>query len=254
MLRISLIFFTLSLVLSEAAASPEKITGLKFGDDGLSVVSFSPDMAPLAEHFSFCVWIKKINERFNNPVPFAYGQSQLFIYDHGSYRFFGVDGHISVTITPRTWYQYCGTWSLASRTFRAYINGTEVGTMNTPSGRKLTTGGKLIWGDYWDPNEKHKTQNHFGGEMYNFNMFSKELSRTEIARLSTKGLCTPVPEDLQPFKLIKWEEIVKLDRSGKVQDLLVGCEVGVHNHLTHFKSTVEGAGGPDMIVHQNGVF
>ena len=235
---ITLIFFTLSLVLSGAAASPEKITGLKFGDYGRILFPFSPDMDPLAEKFSFCVWIKKVRAPSNRPVAFAYAEQELFIYDSGSYRFFEVDGHISVKITPRTWYQYCGTWSLASRAFRAYINGTEVGTMSTPSGRKLTTGGKLVLGDYWDPMEKSKSGNHFGGEMYNFNMFSKELSQTEIAELSKNGLCTLVPEDLQPYKLIKWEEIVfKLYRSGKVQDLLIGCQVGVHNHLTHFEST-----------------
>ena len=181
-------------------------------------------MSPLAEKFSFCVWIKKIIPT-QYPIAFAYAESELYIYDHGGYRLFKKHADIKWKSTPQPWYQFCGTWSLASRTFRAYQNGTVVHTMVTDPGRKLKTGGELLLGDYWNPLVKGPTNNHFGGEMYNLNFFSKELSAVEVAELSENGLCTPVPEKLNLYRVIRWEEILELERSGNVQDIDVGCEV-----------------------------
>jgi len=211
----------LSSIALGASTAEDKFTALKFGSDGYSFISFQPDMVPLADKFSFCVWVNSL-EFYGQPIVFAYETSELFIFDNGNYRLFGRNRNPSRQITAGQWSQFCGTWSEASETFRAYINGTVVDTHTTTSGRKLKIGGTLVLGDYLDPNSLGgRTNNHFGGEMYNFNFFSKELTATEVASLSAGGLCTLIPAELEDYRVIKWEEILKLDRSGTVQDIMI---------------------------------
>ena len=83
-------------------------------------------------------------------MAFAYKKDELFIRDNGNYRLFKTDKSISAGVTTGVWYQFCGSWSFASRTFRTYINGTLAGTYITP-GRKLQTDGFMVLGDHWDP-------------------------------------------------------------------------------------------------------
>ena len=116
------------------------VKALKFGTDGNSYISFCPDMSSLAEKFSFSLWIKPVPcEGF--PIPFAYQKLELLIWQTGNYQLFGTETSINPEMTLGAWHHYCGTWSLQSGTFRAYVNGTLAGQSNTPPGRKLETGG-----------------------------------------------------------------------------------------------------------------
>ena len=56
--------------------------------------------------------------------------------------------------------------------------------------------------------------------MFNLNFFSKELTASEVASLSSIGLCTGIPERLEYYRAIKWEEILKLSRRGTIQDFI----------------------------------
>jgi hypothetical protein len=57
-------------------------------------------------------------------------------------------------------------------------------------------------------------------------MFSKELTATEVAEISSGGLCSQIPEQLEKYRVIKWEDILKLSRSGTVQDFIdPSCDV-----------------------------
>ena len=117
-----------------------------------------------------------------------------------------------------------------------YVNGTFASYKITDSGRKLQTGGKLVLGDHVDPiHYSGSTGNKFGGEMFGFNMFSKELTGEEIAELSTDGLCTDIPERLERYRLIKWEDILSLPRRGNVQNIRRQCDVSfaVKVHYIH---------------------
>ena len=40
--------------------------------------------------------------------------------------------------------------------------------------------------------------------MYNLNMFSTELTGTEIAALSADGFCTSLPDQLDVYRVIRW--------------------------------------------------
>ena len=182
-------------------------------------------------------------------MTFAYKQSELFWYTFGSsryirYRVFGSTYDISEEQfqTPMgVWVQWCGTWSLVSRTFRMYINGTLASFKITNSGRKLQTGGKLVLGDFWDSTENGRQIGHtFGGEMFGFNMFSKELTGEEIVELSTDGLCTDIPERLERYRLIRWEDILLLPRRGNVQNIRRQCDVSftvkmynIYQYISH---------------------
>ena len=50
-------------------------------------------------------------------------------------------------------------------------------------------------------------------------MFSKELTAVEVATLSSRGFCADIPEQLEEYRVIRWEDILKLSRSGTVQDV-----------------------------------
>ena len=225
---------------STADTGTQSFKALRFNYDANSYISFSPDMSPMTQSFSVCLWIKKLQSGIYGPCPFAYKQEEMLMTDSGYYiRLFhsnSLDGRLtSKFTTPQgSWYFYCSTWSLASRTFRIYHNGELVGTQTTPSGRTLRTGHTLVLGNYGAGHSGHP----FGGEMFNFNMFSRELTASEVASLSENGLCTAIPESLEDYRRIKWEEILKLSRSGTVFDIDTSC--ATINDLTSQLSTTLG--------------
>ena len=214
-----------------AASDTKSYTALKFADGSGSYVSYSPDMARLTDKFTICAWVRKLQSGASTTrSPFCYFTSsdyEIFVTDSGHYnRLFGsssLDGALTSKFTSPvgTWFMYCSTWSLASRTFRVYYNGQLAGTQTTTSGRKVQTGGALTFGDSY-PGHGH----YFGGELFNFNIYAKELTATEVAAMSSAGLCTKIPEQLEEYRVIKWENIVKLSRSGTVEDLDTVC-IGV---------------------------
>ena len=196
----------------------KKFTGLKFGTDGSSVICFRPNTSLLTENFSFSLWIKAVLAG-SSPVAFAYKQDELFMKQNGGYRLSGKSRNLSNSTPVGVWQHYCGTGSLASKTFTMYINGTLT-DRSTTFERKLNTGGTLVLGDYWDASFRNGISgNQFGGEMFNFNMFSKDLSSSEVAEIAADGLSAHVPEGLEAYRVVKWEEILKLPRIGTVQDI-----------------------------------
>ncbi|XP_063684778.1 uncharacterized protein LOC134818966 [Bolinopsis microptera] len=203
-----------------AASDSKSYTALKFAYDGNSLVTYSPDMTPFTDKFTICVWVRKLQSG-GPPAPFGYKNYEIFMTDNGYYNILFGSRSLDNVLTSKftspvgTWFMYCSTWSLASRTFRVYVNGELAGTQTTPSGRKLQTGGAFTLGS----NSGH----YFGGELFNFNMYSKEMTATEVAAMSSGGLCTEIPEQLEEYRVIKWEDIVKLSRSGTVQDLDIVC-------------------------------
>ena len=208
--------------LSTGDSGTQSFTALKFNYDENSYISFYPDMSPMTHSFSVCLWIKKLQSG-SSTCPFAYYNTEIFMTDSGYYnRFFSsssLDGQLtSKFTTPQgSWYFYCSTWSLASRTFRIYHNGELVGTQTTEYGRTLQTGQILNLGNMYSG-----SGHRFGGEMFNFNIFSRELTASEVASLSEKGLCTPIPESLEDYRKVKWEDILELSRTGTVQDIEAG--------------------------------
>ncbi|XP_063680707.1 uncharacterized protein LOC134815985 isoform X2 [Bolinopsis microptera] len=223
----------LILVFILPVTSVQVSTALKFGDDGYSIISFQPNMLPLTDKFTVCLWFKALRGS-TSAVIYAYEQGEMYLYDNkGDNNLFGA--HFSLPsefITPmRVWTHHCGTWSVASRTYRAYINGKLAGFKITASGRRLKTGGTLVLGDYRDPAVHGRTGNQFGGEMYNLNFFSKELTGSEVGAMSADGLCTKIPEELEQYRAIRWEDMLSLPRRGNVQDIGSGCSESAYDFI-----------------------
>ena len=232
MMRLVVVVTVLSIALVHHLVSTQSFTGLKFSDDGYSVIAFSPDMSQFTDKLTVCFWKRELRGE-GYPIAFAYKRNELFFYkdvpsNYIKYRVFSSDTYIREEQyqTPRgVWVQWCGTWSVESRRFRMYVNGTLASYKITDSGRRLQTGGQLVLGDYQDP-VVHGTSGHnFGGEMFGFNMFAKELTGEEIAELSKDGLCTDIPERLERYRRIRWEDIILLPRRGNVQNIRRGCDV-----------------------------
>ena len=220
------ILFVVSLVIAllettTAEGDSKSYTALRFAYDESSVISFSPEMNALTDKFSLCLWIKKLQSHGTNPIPFAYKNYEIFMADSGYYNRLFSSSSLDNVLTSKfttargSWYPYCSTWSLATRTFKVYVNGQIVGTQTTPSGRKLQTGGSFVLGNM-RPSSGHR----FGGEMFNFNVFAKELTAVEIATMAARGFCADIPEDLLKSRVIRWGEILKLARSGTVTDFI----------------------------------
>ena len=239
MIRSIVVVIALSVAILPSLSSSESLTGLKFDNDlrSSSVVVFRPDMSQLREKLSFCVWIKNLRE-YGSPMPFAYNKYELFFKtDMG-------DNHVETYVfyergyiredkfqTPiGAWVQWCGTWSFESRQFRFYINGTLADQHATPAGpwglHKVSSGGTLVLGDFQDTTNGRRTGNKFGGEMFGLNFFAKELTSEEITELSTDGLCTEIPESLETYRLIRWEDILELPRNENIRNIEIQCKVG----------------------------
>ena len=242
MIRFIIVVIVLSVTLLLSLSSSESLTGLKFHDGRErtpSLVVFRPDMSQFTEKLSFCVWIKNlIDYGWSSPAPFSYETKDLYIYTDNyrryiEYGMFNRAGYIREDkfLTPNgAWVQWCGTWSLESRQFRVYINGTLAGQLTTPAGpwrpHKFVPGGTLVLGDFGEIARRQSTGMNFGGEMFGFNLFAKELTGEEITELSTDGLCTDIPESLETYRLIRWEDILELPRSENIQNIEIQCKVG----------------------------
>ena len=65
--------------------------------------------------------------------------------------------------------------------------------------------------------------NAFGGELFKANVFSKELSASEVQDMWKGGLCSEVEEKYGRTRYLKWEDILLEDKSGNVTEIDVGC-------------------------------
>ena len=101
-----------------ASDSKSDTASLKFAYDRHAYISYSPNVNSLAEKFSVCVWVRKFQSG-TSPVAFAYNGWELALGDSGHYnRLFSSNINLASKFpSDNTWYLYCSTWSLASRTF-----------------------------------------------------------------------------------------------------------------------------------------
>ena len=193
---------------------------LKFADNGYSYIRFSPDWSALTDVVSACGWIKDLGSASYRGMWSRDGSWEMtvladakFVAIAGSY----MHSQSEFSVPKGTWYHMCSTWSRRSRTHRHYINGKELGSRQTAD-RSLSTSLPLILGR-WGTSTGHP----FGGEMLYLNFYSKELSPSAIVRMVEQGMCANIVEEdaHESFRVIKWEDLVKLERSGTVTDVSI---------------------------------
>ena len=201
--------------------------GLKFGATNQDYVLFKPRMEPVQEAYSLCGWVKTI---LSGGVKywFAYGTSsdvdEIRLADIG--RFYtlstNVDMSSKVTVQLGTWRHVCLTWSLTTREISVYYDGLLIGSVTTPSGKKLGLDGYVVLGNEF--NSYGGNFNFpFGGELFKVNLFDKELSAAEVKEMADGGLCSEVEEKFGRSRYLKWEDILLEEKSGNVSEIDVGC-------------------------------
>ena len=194
----------------------EKLIVVEFANHGHNYISFDSDLTPFVSAISVCGWIKERTRLSYNPVVFFSNPWDEFgIHSGTSYNIiiFNNAAHLGrdYPIPINTWHQVCATWSYGSRTQSFYVNGEMLVSQITESGRYLPTSATINVG---------KPNSYFDGQITYLNFYNKELNSTEISRMAGNGVCLDALDDeLEAYRTIKWEDIVKLPRAGTVNDL-----------------------------------
>ncbi|XP_063684321.1 uncharacterized protein LOC134818606 isoform X2 [Bolinopsis microptera] len=222
------------IVLSAVASDDRQYTALHFGASTNDYIAFKYNMAPFQDSFSICTWIKRVDTSADYPFVFDYEPgNEIHISSNGVYNHFLGDGDLngkqSVFTTPvGSWFNYCITWSLASRSTNLYLDGNLIGTGTTDSGRTLKMGGTLYF------NQLHTSSLSgfiFGGQFYQFNIFSKALSSADVKKIADGGMCLDLTEFSGTGDL-RWEYILSQSRSGSVREV----EIDIYNDMECLKT------------------
>ena len=211
---------------------------LKFGNSAADYIMYQPDMGPLQDAFSACSWARSVRGD-GAPSWLSYAVSgsinEILISDDGSYNHIFDQGwnlsfYFSGLSGAGKWFHYCYTWSYSSLTQRIYLNGQQIGSRSTAYGRRLQIGGVFLLGNDQDgsPGNGLQDYNAFGGELYKTNLFSKELSSSEIQEMA-QNKCSDVERKYGEMRVIKWEDIQSLTRNGDVTDSKSGCKAIIGN-------------------------
>ena len=209
---------------------------LKFGTKASDYILINPDMTSLGDAFSVCSWVRSYRTN-GDPCWFSYAinidiDNEITLSDFGGFDavfddFWYLHTHFHELRGRQIWFHYCTTWSSSSETYRAYLNGKQIGSTTTQSGRRLYAGGSLVLGNDQDSyNGWGMTDSQsFGGDLYNMNVFSEELSGAEVDEMAGDR-CSGVEKKHGETRVIKWEDVLTWNRHGNVTDIESGCVIG----------------------------
>ena len=216
-----------TLALFTCSSSSITIDVLSFGSNLKDYVMFRPDFGAFTSQFSLCSWVRK-SKTDGNPWWFHYRTTSSkreigFIDDGYSEMFSGLylNKRNQLGITPGTWYHYCLCWSYSSRTADVYHNGVKIGSMTTPYGRRLDTGGVVVLGQYQSPvggiYTGHGNRSTFGGDLFRLNMFSKKFTAAEVRTMYQAGMCFEAEKIHRSYRQLTWVSILNQRRYGYVR-------------------------------------
>ena len=226
MLRIFVI--STILVVTKSKAADKEYNALQFGTTKHDYIRFSYNMTSLRNSLSLCTWIKRVSTDSAIPVVFDYfswDDHEILIGSDGRYNrmvgdHFIDNSHRLFTTKVGQWFHYCLTWSSISRTIQLYLDGVLTRTSQTSSGRQLAISGIIRF------NRLENTDSAafiFGGQLFQFNIYSEVLDVVDIKRMAEGGLCF----DLDGFPgtmVLGWEEIMTKSRAGSVTEV-TGCDL-----------------------------
>ena len=228
------------IYLPVVASTDQQYSALHFGTSTSDHISFQYDMAPFRDSLSMCTWMKRISTSSSHPVVFNYYASshEILISSDGRYNRvvadYGLESrHDLFTVPVGTWFSYCITWSVASTTIKLYLDGDLVATDQTPSGRRLTMGGTLVFGGLYSRHSSHV----FGGDLYQLNVYSNVLESADIKKIADGGLCFDL-EEFSDTRILRWEDILDRSRSGSVSEVKV-CDSREEILITRLRESQE---------------
>ena len=195
MLILALLLAILTLLeCVQSNAMDKKYSALRFGNMHNDFIRFDYNMARFSNALTICTWIRRVHIS-SYPVVFHYYTSsthyEILIASEGVYNRV-LDDRVLENLKSKfttpvgDWFHYCLSWSSSSQTIRVYVNGELVGSGQTSSSRRraLHTSGTIRFG------RVDHTQNDayvFGGELYQFNMYTMVLSSESIRRIADGG-------------------------------------------------------------------
>ena len=212
---------------------------LKFGKDAGSYIYMGTvDFSAMEEAFTICSWVRRMsNHQGTRQDWLSYsgstrGDHELFISDSSySGLFYDVTTYTQPTLTVGNWNHMCFTFSYSTRTKRMFYNGEQIGQETTPAGRKLDRTGSLMFGNfhYKGAHSAHDSV-YFGGELYDTNFLSIELSADQIKDMYNEGRCSNYSQTFADNTVLSWEDILDQQRTGSVTE--ISLEACNHTHPT----------------------
>ena len=229
-----LLIFALFLIY-KLDATPETLNikhrALHFGPTTEDFIRFSYDTTPLQDALSICTWIKRVYTSSALPVIFDFfsgDEHEILIGSDGRYNRI-VGDHVLdnqnrkfVSKPAGRWFSYCLTWSASSRDLQLYIDGEMVAAARTSPGRKLRSSGVVRFNRL---DNSDSSAFVFGGQLFQFNIYSGVLSSDAIRKMAEGGLCFDL--ELEKFsrnRILHWEEIVLKPKNGTVIETF-GCHL-----------------------------
>lgn len=207
-------------------------TALQFGANNESYVMMMSDLSAASEEMTVCSWVKRMS---NHRESWQYWLSyvtrsnafELCMSDVGQFYFlqdltrnYSPDRH-----TVGEWHHLCATWGYDNHTTAIYYDGEMVGTKSTWADRKLKSPGSLMLGQFhWGfRGGKIEDKAYFGGELYDFNIYSKQFDSEEIKEIFNQGRCNSHVQSFEDLKVIRWEDVLGEERHGNVTEALLDC-------------------------------
>ena len=126
----------------------------------------------------------------------------------------------------------CFTWSFTTRTRNVYYDGQQIGTDGTRGRRKLNVPGTLLLGQLleYDGVENIENGYYFGGELFDTNIFSTQLSAGQVKKMFTQGRCGNYSQTFAEDIFLSWRDILRKERTGNVTEVqLEECDTD-HTH------------------------
>lgn len=124
-----------------------------------------------------------------------------------------------VKLEQLRWYHLCFTWS-GDNSSAIYVDGERVKEGAIAVGDTKTGGGIMNIGQEQDSvGGKYDASQAFAGSLYNFNMFSVQLSESDVARIYANGsFCEMIPDGMWEagLVLIAYKDIYALIPNGDV--------------------------------------
>ena len=217
------VFILLVLLLNLQLVWNDKYTrtALKFGEDGGSYIYMGfVDFTAMEEDLTVCSWVRRMSSHFSiyqcwlSYVGTTHGTEEILISDAAFSNLLNYDiNYPTDTQTLGSWNHMCVTFSYSKRTVRSFYNGELFGQKNTRTGRKLDRTGSLMLGNYHLSGGRAAPGNYFGGELYDTNFLSVELSADQINDLYKAGRCSDYSDRFADDTVLSWEDIVALQRA-----------------------------------------